>query len=65
MTAAEERRLSSQVWERESDGARYTGFTLAVMLRHWKVKLEDLLNMPIGKGFTDPIKQCSPYRRVA
>ncbi len=64
MTAADEKKLSAQAWQRESDQAEYTGFTLAIMLRHWSVKHDELLAMSVGQAITDPMKQCSPYRRI-
>lgn len=64
MTSAEANDLRAQTWVRESDEAEYTGYTLAILLRHWRVKPEELLATSVGQAITDPMKQCPPYRRI-
>lgn len=64
MTPAEARRLSSQTWERERDRAHYTGYTLAILLRHWHADVEKtLLGKAVG-SVIERYRECSAYRRI-
>lgn len=68
MTAAERRQLQAQVWQSVTDDSvKRDGIWVYLLLKHWQVKLEELLAVEVGKTLDGRRHHgpCLTYRRVA